>query len=871
MRLGKTRAARAGIALAACATALAVLPTAGAATASTHVTHGHDGPGTKDAGAYLAPSATQGDLTGDHAVTSADVTILENALGTTKRSRGWSRVAAADLDHDGTITLGDVAALAQKVVYDDGTFDLVEASALDMQKAMNAGVVTSVSITQDYLDRIAAYDHTAAGGTDHGLNSILDTAPTAIAQAAASDARRKAGRSKGMLDGIPVILKDNYDTADMPTTAGCECLANNQTATDAFMVQGLRSAGAIVLGKASLDEFATGFSSEYSVGTRKADGTMGPAIKVYSPYNLTKTAGGSSGGTGASISANLAGIGFGTDTGGSIRDPSSYNQLVGIRPTVGLTSRDGIVPLALTQDTGGPLARSVSDAAVALDAVTGADANDPVTAAQAGKVPASYTSYLDPTALKGARFGYLPSLVGTNATVKRLFTQAVADLEAQGATVVDLSTDPAEPTAVADIAAIGSISSGSTNEFKANLNTYLSAHAGPAVPYETLDDLVAANLVDPSYSSQYKTRDNVTDAQYQAWMTQHTADIAASLQKMTADLDAEHLDALIFPTTGQYTTQASNLRLSPNTGMPEITLPMGQSDAALDGSAAVAGAGVNLSMLGRKYDEGDLIGLAYSYEQATHHRTTPTGFGALPGDVVTGPGTDDDAPGDGSVTVTGPTGPSRTVRAGDTVKVTVSQSAADLYAYRATVGYDTRELALVGTSSGTTGKDTVSRSRGGVTVTHTKLGTSPSAEGETGLVTLTFKALHAGSAKVALTSLTTVSGAGVVAKVPVKGASVVVPVAGTPTTVSAKASVSSSHGTTRAVVDATVTGPRGVVPSGYAEAVVDGRVVDREALRRGRATLTVTLKGSGSKTVVVRYLGTGDLAASQTSVTVKVR
>ena len=756
-----------------------VLGLAGAALAAGPASAAPEGrPGTASAGAYLAPYYTEADLTGDDRVTDADVSVLEKALGTRKGAAGWSAVAAADLDGDGVITVADVAALAQRELYDDGTFDLVEASAVDIQAALNAGVVTSVQITKDYLDRIAAYDHTAAGGTDHGLNSILTTAPDALAQAAASDARRAAGTSRGMLDGIPVVLKDNYDTADMPTTAGCECLRANQTSDDAFMVTGLRDAGAVVLGKASLDEFATGFSSEYSLGTRKADGTMGAAIKVYSPYNLTKTAGGSSGGTGASIAANLAAIGFGTDTGGSIRDPSSYNQLVGVRPTVGLTSRDGIVPLALTQDTGGPLARSVSDAAVALDAVVGADANDAVTAAQAGKVPASYTSYLDPDALEGARFGYLPSTVGTNATVKRLFDQAVVDLEAQGATVVDLSKDPATPTAAADVATIGGISSGSTNEFKANLNVYLTQHAGSGVPYKTLTDLVADNLVDPSYSAQYKTRNAVTDAQYQAWMTQHTADITKSHATLTADLDAADVDALIYPTTGQYTTQGTNLRLSPNTGMPAVTLPMGQSDASLDGTAAVAGAGVNLELLGRKFDEGPLLGLAYAYEQATHHRTTPASYGALAGDVVAGPGTDDDAAGDGSVALT--TSASSKVRTGETFTVTVAQDAADLYAYRASVDYDDKDLRLVKVESGTTGTDDVAQAAGSVTLTHTKRGSSPSAEGATDLVTLTFQAVHAGRASIALTGLTTVTSKAVATPVRVAGQELSLSTAGSP-------------------------------------------------------------------------------------------
>jgi amidase len=615
----------------ACAIALgASVLTVGITSPAAHA----DPPSTSDAELFLAPYYTEGNLTGSPQIDRADVAQLVAALGTTASQPGWAAVEAADYDHDGVITLTDVAQLSQRMIYDDGPFHIVEASALDMQKAMNAGVITSVQLTQDYLDRIAAYDHANVDGSGHGLNSILDTSSQALSEAEASDVRRAAGQWEGMLDGIPLILKDNYDTDDMPTTAGCQCFANNQTATDATMVTGLRAAGAVVMAKASLDEFATGFSSEYSVGTLQPDGTMGPAVKVYSPYNLTKTAGGSSGGTGASISANLGAIGFGTDTGGSIRDPSSYNQLVGIRPTVGLTSRDGIVPLALTQDTGGPIARDVTDAAIALGAVTAQDPADAATTDDPNRfVPPSYTSYLDPTALQGARFGYLPSLYANNPVLKRLFEAAISDLEAQGATVVDLTSDPNDPTAAADIAAIGKIGSGSTNEFKANLDQYMATHLNQAATGLTdLDDLVAQNHVDPSYSQQYKTRDAVTPDQYDAWMTQHTGDIASSYAKMTADLDADHLDAFIYPTAALFNTNGNDLRFSPNTGMPAITLPMGQSDAADDGSGYVAGAGANIEFLGHKYDEGDLIGYAYAYEQATHHRTSPALFGPLAGE-----------------------------------------------------------------------------------------------------------------------------------------------------------------------------------------------------------------------------------------------
>ena len=225
-----------------------------------------------------------------------------------------------------------------------------------------------------------------------------------------------------------------------------------------------------------MDEFAINTSSTFSFGS-----APGSSLNVYSPYRPTgtsSTSGGSSGGTGASVSANLAALGFGTDTGGSIRVPSSYNQLVGLRPTVGLTSRSGIVPLALSQDIGGPLARTVSDVAIALDAVVGTDPDDPATATSSSHVPPTYTAFLNKNGLQGKRIGYDPSMVGTNATVVRDFNQLKADLEAQGATVV--------PITIPSLSTILGEASGSTNEFNHDLNNYIAAHLNPAVPYRSL-------------------------------------------------------------------------------------------------------------------------------------------------------------------------------------------------------------------------------------------------------------------------------------------------------------------------------------------------------------------------------------------------
>lgn len=565
----------------------------------------------------LAPYYTQLDVTGDDQVTVDDLAVAAGALGLTEASPEWEEFALLDTDGDGTLTVTDLSDLSHRIIYDDGPFELVEASVIDMQAAMNAGVATSVSITQEYIDRIAAYDRTTVAGGSRPLNSVITVNDAALSAAAEADGIRASEGMTSMLLGVPIALKDNYDTDDMVTTGGCGCWNENQTATDAAMVEGLRADGAVILAKTSLDEFAYGFVSEFS-----SFQAPGSTLLVASPYDTTRTAGGSSGGTGAAIAANLAGIGFGTDTGGSIRVPSSYNQLVGIRPTVGLASRDGIIPLALSQDTGGPMARSVLDAAVALDAVVGVDEADPVTSRQEGLVPESYTSYLDSGALDGARIGYISSMVGSNAGTVRLFTEATADLTAQGATVVQV-TPPAAFSAVLNEG------SGSTNEFLHDLNEYIATHLGPDVEARTLPDILATGNFVTSRRSIYESRNAVTDATYEAWAGEngsHTLQLAAGKDLVTQMMDDLDLDAIVYPSTNAYGTQGTNMRLSPNTGMPSVTVPMGQT---IEGET-LPGSGVNLEFLGRDFGEGPLLGLAYAFEQATEARTSPSLYGPLP-------------------------------------------------------------------------------------------------------------------------------------------------------------------------------------------------------------------------------------------------
>ncbi|MFN3865220.1 MAG: amidase family protein [Demequina sp.] len=575
-------------------------------------------PGDDAPASFLAPFYTALDVTGDRQVTAADLEVVSDNLGATSDSAAWATVSVADVDGDGVITVSDLAAVSQRMIYDDGEFEIVEASVLDMQAAMNAGVTSSVQITQEYLDRIAAYDtvtvDTAAGG--RALNSIISTSSVALDAAARADAVRESEGMTSMLLGVPIALKDNYNTTDMPTTGGCSCWDDNWTTDDASMVEGLRADGAVILAKASLDEFAYGFTSLFS-----SFQAPGSSTAIASPYVTSRTAGGSSGGTGAAIAANLAGIGLGTDTGGSIRVPASYNQLVGVRPTVGLSSRDGIIPLALSQDTGGPLTRSVVDAAVSMDALTGVDENDSVTASQVGQVPESYTAYLDKDALDGARIGYIASMIpSNNATIMAGWNAAVAAMEARGATVVAITP----PTGFAAVLNEGS---GSTNEFKHDLNLYVDSYLSPKVELRTLTDIVASDNFVTSRRSVYNQRNAVTQETYEAWAGpegSHTIQLAVGKELVHGMFDEHRLDSLIYPSTVIYGTHSTNMRLSPNTGMPSVTVPM-----VVATTGATAGGGAGLEFLGRDFAEGTILGLAYAFEQATAVRTTPAMYGPL--------------------------------------------------------------------------------------------------------------------------------------------------------------------------------------------------------------------------------------------------
>jgi amidase len=370
-------------------------------------------------------------------------------------------------------------------------FNLEEATVATLHAALAAGEVTCREVVTTYLARIAAYD-----GQGPKLNALITVNPRALAVADDMDrALRQSPQSIGPMFCVPVILKDNYDTADMLTTGGSLNLKNSQPLRDAYVVEKLRAAGALILAKANLQELAMGGNSVSSLHGQ-----------VLNPYDLTRTPGGSSGGTGASIAANFGMIGTGSDTGQSVRSPASANNLVGIRATRGLVSRRGVIPTSVTQDEAGPITRTVEDAARMLDVMAGFDPEDAITALSTGHIPRSYTDFLDPNALKGARIGVLRDLLGPNdplhAEVNATLARDVAILKAQGAEVIDIT--------IPNFAALSAGMGTSGFEEKTVMNQYLQS-LGPNAPFKNLTDFVGAGGYLPELANGLKSADAMVD------------------------------------------------------------------------------------------------------------------------------------------------------------------------------------------------------------------------------------------------------------------------------------------------------------------------------------------------------------------------
>jgi amidase len=486
------------------------------------------------------------------------------------------------------------------------SFELLEATIPDLQAALAAGSVTSRDLVSMYLARIDAYDQ--KGPT---LNAISAINGQALAQADALDAERKTRPVRGPLHGLPIILKDNFETVTMTTADGSRSLAGWVAGTDAVLVKKLHDAGAIVIAKSNMHEFARGIT------------TLGSLFgQTRNPYMLDRHPGGSSGGTGAAIAANFAAVGMGSDTCGSIRIPASHNSLAGIRGTQGLASRTGIVPLSTTQDIGGPIGRSVTDVAIVLDAIVGYDPTDPQTAASIGQVPKSYTDFLQLGGLRGARIGALTNLFGTDpadAEVATVVRAAINQMKAQGAELVDVMIPGLNELLMDRLNGFLIL----TQDFKFDFNAYLAAR--PTAPVRTLEEVLASGKYHPSLETGLRNSQAVDSRDSKEYL-EHIVKRDTLRQAILRAMADHRLDALAYPTIRRKANVAgqpqagTNCHLSANSGLPAIVAPGGFTPDGLP---------VGVELLGRAWSEPLLIKLAYAYEQATRHRRPPASTPAL--------------------------------------------------------------------------------------------------------------------------------------------------------------------------------------------------------------------------------------------------
>lgn len=481
-------------------------------------------------------------------------------------------------------------------------YDVFEKSITDLEAALASGEVTSHQLVEGYLARIQAYDH--AGPR---LNTIVTLNPDALTQADARDKERAAKKLRGPLHGIPVLVKDNYETLDMPTSAGTLALATYRSTTDSYAVKRLKAAGAIILGKTTMHELAAGTTTVSSLTgfTRN-------------PYDPSRSPGGSSGGTGSAIGASFAAAGMGSDTCGSIRIPAAYQNLMGMRGTRGLSSRDGIVPLSSTQDIGGPLARSVTDLAIMLDATVGADPNDAITADSKGHIPKSYRDALTPEGLKGARIGVVRSLFGTAGEDKEygaVVNDALKRMKEQGAEVIEVSIPGLD-----DLLRESSVI---LHEFKWDLAAFLGKR--PNAPVKTLGEIIGKGLAHDQLQERLIGRnpDTRDDEAYRKAIVKRKA----ALDAVKAVLEENKLDALAYPTAqrkpnlvGDDANGGSTCQLSATTGLPAMAVAIG---------FAPGGTPVGLELLGAPFAEATLLKLAYGWEQHAHPRKPPFSTPAL--------------------------------------------------------------------------------------------------------------------------------------------------------------------------------------------------------------------------------------------------
>jgi amidase len=535
----------------------------------------------------------------------------ERAQSLTRRNFVAATIAGVVVTRHGRLDLGQ----SPKSALPAPPFALEELTIDDLQSRMRSGSETSASLTRQYIERIGAMDQSGPA-----INAVLELNPDAEAIAAQLDSERKSGKVRGSLHGVPVLIKDNIDTADkMHTSAGSLALAGNIAARDSFVAERLRAAGAVILGKTNLSEWAN-FRSTHSTS-----GWSGRGGQTRNPYALDRTPSGSSSGSGSAAAASYCAVAIGTETDGSVTSPSAAAGLVGIKPTVGLIGRSGIIPIAHSQDTAGPMTRTVRDAAILLSALTGIDPRDAATKASAGHSLIDYTTALDKNGLRGARIGVArKQYTGYHVETDKLLASAIDLMKQHGATIVD----------PADIATAGKTDDSEFDlllyEFKADLNAYLS-QLGPNVAVHSLADVIAFNTKNASRELRYFGQEIMERAQKKGPLTEKKyLDTLASNRRLTgaqgidATMAKYKLDALVAPTQGpaglidlvngdpggggSFTAPAAVA------GYPHVTVPMG----------LVRGLPVGLSFVGRAWSEATLLKLAYAFEQAAPARKKPT-------------------------------------------------------------------------------------------------------------------------------------------------------------------------------------------------------------------------------------------------------
>lgn len=493
----------------------------------------------------------------------------------------------------------------------EAPFHLQEATIAGIHAAFAAGRLSCVQLTRLYLDRIEAYN--LRGPT---LRAIITINPRSMETAADMDRQYKANPSlAGSLHCVPIVLKDNFNTFDMPTTAGNVAMRHSQPPQDAFTVARIRQAGALILAKANMSEFARGGMSLSSLGGQ-----------VLNPYDLTRTPGGSSGGTGAAVAANLALIGTGSDTGQSIRSPASANSLVGVRPTRGLVSRGGVVPNSQTQDEVGPISRTVTDAALLLDVMAGYDPGDPVTAFSTGRIPKSYTHLLRRDALKGARIGVMTNLFGDgdrHREVNRVMAGVITSMESLGATLLRFELPEYDRLAPAVAT--------STLEARTVMERYFST-LGSNAPVRSFAQLVATktSAVQKTLEDELAVVDGMSSDSYKVRMLNRDKlrlAVASKIAELRLDAILYPLQKILVVTTTSDDQGERNGTLSNGTGFPAVTFPAGFSAPSASASIGVP---VGAELLGLDYTEDRLLAYAYAFEQAGHIRKPPASTPALP-------------------------------------------------------------------------------------------------------------------------------------------------------------------------------------------------------------------------------------------------